>query len=81
MQKGDTMLEIITTKYCSATNSRGSQISATGDGVRISIPYPYELNGEAVHSAAAYALTEKIGMHGVTLKGYSTKSGYTFFIS
>jgi hypothetical protein len=81
MQKGHTMLEIITTKYHGATNFRGSRISATGDGARVSIPYPHELNGEAVHAAAARALAAKLGFHGVTLKGYSTQKGYTFFIA
>jgi len=75
------MLEIITTKYHGATNFCGSRISATGDGARVSIPYPYELSGEAVHAAAAHALTAKLGFHGVTLKGYSTQKGYTIFIA
>lgn len=75
------MLEIITTKYHCSTDFRGSRISAVGDGARVSIPYPHELTGEAVHSAAAHALLAKLGFHGATLKGYSTKSGYTFFIA
>ena len=81
MQKGHTMLEIITTKYHGATEVRGSRISATSDWAKVWIPYPHELTGEAVHAAAAHALLAKLGFHGATLKGYSTKSGYTFFIA
>lgn len=75
------MLEIITTKYRGATDFRGSRISAAGNGARVSISYPHELTGEAVYAAAAHALAEKMGMRDVTLKGYSTKTGYTFFIA
>jgi hypothetical protein len=75
------MLEIIVTKYHGATEVRGSRISATSDWAKVWIPYPHELSGEAVHAAAARALTDKMGMRDVTLKGYSTKTGYTFFIA
>ena len=75
------MLEIIVTNYHGATEVRGSRISAASEWAKVWIPYPHELSGEAVHAAAARALTDKMGMRDVTLKGYSTKTGYTFFIA
>jgi hypothetical protein len=43
---------IIKTKYLPATNTQGSRIKATADGMSASIAYPYDLDGvEAYHSA------------------------------
>lgn len=58
-------MKAIVTKYIPATNTRGSRIAASDeDGNRISIPYPHELSGEAVHRQAAEALCAKMGWHG-----------------
>ena len=71
-------MKAITTKYHGATNTRGSRITATDeDGNRITISYPYELSGEAVHRAAADALCAKMGWSG-RLTGASLKRGYVF---
>lgn len=71
-------MKAITTKYHGPTDTRGSRISASdGDRNRISIPYPYELSGEAVHKAAAVALCEKMGWP-TDLIGGGIKSGYAF---
>jgi hypothetical protein len=54
-------MKAIRTHYSGPTDTRGSRITADdGDGNRISISYPYELSGEAVHRKAAEALCEKM---------------------
>jgi len=46
----------ITTRYCGPTDYRGSRIIASdSDGNRSTLPYPYELSGEACHLKAAEA--------------------------
>ena len=71
-------MKAITTTYHGPTNTRGSRITATDeDGNRITISYPYELSGEAVHRAAADALCAKMNWSG-RLTGASFKRGYVF---
>lgn len=71
-------MKAIVTKYHGPTNNRGARISASDeDGNRVSIPYPYELSGEAVHRKAADALCAKLGWEGKLAAG-STKTGYVF---
>lgn len=71
-------MKAIITKYHGATDTRGSRISATDtDRNRVSIPYPYELSGEAVHRAAAEALCDKMGWS-KNLLGGGIKGGYAF---
>src|ERR1700733_1724485 len=71
-------MKAITTTYHGPTNTRGSRITATDEnGNRITISYPYELSGEAVHRAAALALCAKMNWTG-RLTGASLKRGYVF---
>lgn len=71
-------MKAIVTKYHGPTNTKGSRISASDeDGNKVSIPYPHELSGEAVHRAAAAALCAKMGWTG-ELAGRSLKGGYVF---
>jgi hypothetical protein len=71
-------MKAISTRYYGATNTRGSRIAATDeDGNRITIAYPHELSGEAVHRAAADALCAKMHWSG-RLTGASFKRGYVF---
>ena len=71
-------MKAIVTKYHGPTNFKGSRITASDeDGNRITISYPYELSGEAVHRKAAVALCEKMGWTGELLGG-SLKNGYVF---
>jgi hypothetical protein len=80
------MLTLIKTKYMPATDTAGARIRATSRGRTKSIPYPYELSGEAVHKAAAlewvaYHLTRQgwDDPSRFTLKThYSDKKGYSF---
>lgn len=52
-------MKSIVTKYLPATNLRGSRIKATCQRGSITISYPHDLSGEAVHVAAADALVAK----------------------
>ncbi len=71
-------MKAIVTKYHGPTNFKGSRISASDeDGNRITVSYPYELSGEAVHRKAAQALCDKMGWTG-ELVGGSLKRGYVF---
>ena len=72
-------MKAILTKYHGATNTRGSRISATAEGGnRITIPYPHELSGEAVHAAAAIALCQKMGWVGPLIGGGLPNGNYCF---
>lgn len=51
-------MQAIVTKYLGATNTRGSRIKAICDRGTITIPYPHELSGDAVHTAAVRALVD-----------------------
>src|SRR5208282_2036790 len=74
-------MKAIKTKYKGPTNTRGSRIIASDeDGNRVTISYPYQLSGEAVHLAAAKALCDKMGWTG-DLIGGSLKNGYVFVFS
>jgi hypothetical protein len=71
-------MQAICTRYTGATNTRGSRIIAsTEGGSRVSVPYPHELSGEAVHRVAAEALKKKLGWTG-RLVGGAVKHGYCF---
>ena len=76
------MNEAIVTKYHSATDTRGSRVTAKAiGGLRISIPYPHDLSGEAVHEAAALALMEKAGLKGKLVAGFMPNGGYVFIVT
>ena len=73
-------MKAIKTKYKGPTNTRGSRIIASDeDGNCVTISYPYELSGEAVHRKAAEALCAKMQWTGAeNLIGGSLKNGYVF---
>ena len=63
-------MKAIKTEYLPCTNTRGSRIKATAEGVKpLSIPYPHELSGSAVHAAAAVALCKRMGWTGTLVSG------------
>lgn len=66
-------MKAIKTVYLGATDSRGSRIKATAEGGprdhQVTIPYPHELSGVAVHQEAAKALCAKMGWHGRMVSG------------
>lgn len=79
----ETAQQAIETKYHGPTNTRGSRITATtGNGHhKLTIPYPYELSGEACHAKAAEALASKLRwLDGWHLVGGATKAGYVFVL-
>ena len=53
-------MQAIITKYLPSTDRRGSRIKATCSSGSVTIPYPHELSGQAVHRAAADALVAKL---------------------
>jgi hypothetical protein len=63
-------MQAIQTKYLPATNTRGSRIKATCERGSVTIPYPDELSGDAVHRHAAAALCDKFASE--DLKQYGT---------
>lgn len=71
-------MKAIVTKYHGPTDHKGSRITASDeDGNRVTIPYPYELSGEACHRKAAEALCNKMDWPGRLVCG-SLKNGYVF---
>ena len=73
-------MKAIETKYLPCTNTRGSCIKAWAAGVKsLSIPYPHELRGSAVHAAAAVALCRRMGWTGALVSGgKADQSGEVF---
>lgn len=71
-------MKAIRTTYHGPGNVRGARIIADDeDGNRVTISYPYELSGEAVHRKAAEALRDKMGWTG-ELVGGSLGKGYVW---
>jgi hypothetical protein len=71
-------MKAITTKYVGPTNTRGARIIASdGDGNRVTVAYDYNMHNDKAHSAAARALCEKMGWHGVLIAG-GTTTGYVY---
>lgn len=68
----------IVTRYIPATDYLGTRIRAVANGKQVTIPYPYELSGEAVHRAAADAWTKKNG--GKVIHSYFANNRYRFVI-
>ncbi len=53
-------MQAIITKYLPATDYREARIKATCSSGSVTILYPHELSGQAVHRAAAEALVAKL---------------------
>jgi hypothetical protein len=75
-------MKAIETKYLGPTDTKGARITASdSDGNRVTISYPHDLSGEAVHRKAAEALRDKMQWTG-DLAGGATRRGYAFvFVS
>jgi hypothetical protein len=75
-------MQAIITKYLPATATKGSRIKATCDAGSITISYPHELSGQAVHRTAAEALAAKLGwiseFHGSLLGGFLSGDRHCF---
>jgi len=66
-------MQTIETKYVGATNYKGSRIIATASGndIKVSIPYDSGQTDENMHMTAAIALCNKIGWEGKMIGGHS----------
>ncbi len=75
-------MQAIVTKYIPATNYRGSRIKASCAFGSVTIPYPHELTGMAVHRAAADALVAKLfpNLKALPLLGGELPDGRTVFV-
>ena len=71
-------MQAIQTRYLAPTNTRGARIKAWAQAGSITIPYPHELSGQAVHRAAALALDEKYGWKRQYLGGQLPNGDYAF---
>ena len=72
-------MQTITTKYLSATNTRGARIKATHTGGFTSVTegYDYALNNEDNHMVVAHMLAQKLGWDATYVGGH-TKDGMVF---
>jgi hypothetical protein len=75
-------MQAIQTRYFGPTNNRGSRIKAWAQAGSITIPYPYELSGQACHRKAAEALALKCEwdtpFYGELLGGQLKNGDYVF---
>lgn len=75
-------MQAIQTRYLSPTNTRNPRIKAWAAAGSITIPYPHELSGQAVHRAAAEALIIKLDwaktVYGPLLGGCLPNGDYAF---
>ena len=72
-------MKAIQTKYLPCTNTRGSRIKAWAEGGnQVTVPYPHELSGQAVHRLAAETLCKKLGWTGALLGGGLPNGDYAF---
>lgn len=73
-------MKAIQTKYLPCTNTKGSRIKAfTGEkGQTVTIGYPHELSGEAVHAKAAVMLRDKMGWKGELIGGGLPNGDHVF---
>lgn len=77
----------ILTKYLGPTDHKGARIKAWSVGGRsVTIPYPYELSGQACHRAALQTWCEKhlndssTGSHEIHYEGGEIDGGYDFVL-
>lgn len=71
---------IIKTKVLNPTNTKGSRIKATANGMDVTIPYPHAKSHELAHYEAVYCLVEKYALDwDITRMGFgSDNDGYYF---
>jgi hypothetical protein len=75
------MRQAIVTKYHGPTNSRGSRISATAEGGRVSMPYNSALSSERNHAVVAEALIRKRAWYGEWIGGGLPNEGGNVFVA
>ncbi len=80
LDKGHLKMQAIETRYICPTNTRGARIKATAAAGSVTISYPHELSGQAVHRKAAEALRDKFGWNGELLGGQLADGDYVFVL-
>ena len=73
------IMQYISTKYLSATDTKGSRIKAKASysNESLTIPYDYSLDCEQAHAKAAMQLATKLEWNGEYASG-GNDSGYVF---
>jgi hypothetical protein len=71
-------MQAIQTRYLAPTNTLGARIKAWAQAGSITIPYPHELSGQAVHRLAALSLADKYGWEDQYLGGQLPNGDYVF---
>jgi len=71
-------MQAIQTKYLCPTDTKGARIKATCAAGSLTIPYPHELSGQAVHRKAAEALAAKLNWHTPLLGGQLPDHSHVF---
>jgi hypothetical protein len=75
----ETFMQIITTRYHGPTDHHGARITATSEsGLRATVGYPHELDGEKCHRVAVLALCERLGWEGTLIAGALRHGGYCY---
>ena len=75
------LCQAIRVRYHGPTDTRGARIRATAKAGSVSLPYPYELSGEAVYRAAADKLCAKFGWTGALAGGRLPDGDYVFIFT
>ena len=72
-------MKAIKTRYCGPTDRKGARIIASeGDGKRITIGYPHELDSKEAHRKAAETLAGKLDWCGPLVGGWLGKGTYVW---
>ncbi len=71
-------MQAIRTRYLGPTDTRGSRLKAACQGGTLTLPYPYELEGEQAHRVAAEALRDRLGWSGELVGGHMDTGDYAF---
>jgi hypothetical protein len=80
-RKGKDTVKAIRVRYLGATDYKGARLVADdGDGNRVTIGYPYDLDGEQKPLAAAEALCKKMGWSTDIVGGQHGQAWYFCFV-
>jgi hypothetical protein len=71
-------MQAIQTRYFGPTDVKGARIKAFAEAGSVTISYPHELSGQAVHRKAAEALAAKFGWNYKYLGAQLSNGDYAF---
>jgi hypothetical protein len=73
-------MQVITTKYISPTNTKGSRIKATASiGSSVTVKYNYYHDSNYNHELAVRALCKKLNWHGTLYRGETIQGSVWVF--